>query len=58
MQNIGCPKSLGHFLKLHISKTTIRDGKFETTLERKNAGKYFEIKFIVTAVCNIIGTYM
>ena len=37
----GCPKSLGHFLKPCISKTTMHDGKFETHLERKNSGFFF-----------------
>ena len=40
----GCPKSLGHLLKPHISKTTMHDGKFETYLERTNSGNYFDTK--------------
>ena len=34
-----CPKSLRHFLKPHISKTTMHDGKFETYLEGKKIRK-------------------
>ena len=29
------PQNLGHFLKPHIFKTTMHDGKFETYLESK-----------------------
>ena len=40
-----CPKSLGQFLKHHISKITIHDEKFETSSERKkNLGNYFDTK--------------
>ena len=47
----GWPKSLGHYLKSHISKTTIHDGKFKTYLERENSGNYFDIKFTFTDFC-------
>ena len=56
----GCPKSraksLGQFLKPHISKTTIHDGKFETYLERENLGDYFVTKLDI--ICNTsVGRY-
>ena len=43
---IGYPKSLGHFLKSHISKITMHEGKFGTYLERKISGIFFDTKFI------------
>ena len=53
---IRCPKSLGQFLKPHISKTTVHNGKFETYLERKNMENYSDTK--LEPICNIsVGRY-
>ena len=51
--NTGCPKSLGHFLKPLISKTTIHGVKFETYLEGKNLGNYLDAKLTDIAVCDV-----
>ena len=48
----GCPKSLGHFLRPFISKTTMHDVKFETYLERENSGNYSDTKFTGIAFCD------
>ena len=46
IKTTGRPKSLGHFLRPHIFKTTMHDGKFETYLEReKKSGNYQDTKF-------------
>ena len=47
----GCSRSLRHFLKPHISKTTIHVEKCETYFERENSGNYFDTKFTVTSFC-------
>ena len=50
---------LGHFLRHHISKTTMHDGKFETYLDRKKkkkkkkpSGNYLDNNFTDTPFCN------
>ena len=46
----GCPKSLGYFLKPHISKTTMHDETFKTYLERQNLSNYFDTK--IDQICD------
>ena len=38
-----CLKSLGHYLRPHISKTVMHDSKFETYLERNKFGNHLVI---------------
>ena len=40
----GCPKSLGHFMTPHMSKTIVRNVNSKTSPERINSGNYFDTK--------------
>ena len=49
----GCPKSLEHFLKPHISKTTMNNGTLGKYLERKNLGYYFDTISLTSCATNL-----
>ena len=48
----GCPKSLGHFLRTHVSKTIASNVNLKACLERKKSENYFDSKLDPTPVHN------